>query len=195
MKVGVDIDNTTLVFQPYWAELYEEWFGVSVDSEILDTWSALVTGTHFESSYEFFEWFARAGGWDTMPWEKGAPGGIDALLDGGHSVTFVTARSNPHSVEAAKRWFAASPWGKQLGVQLVTHAERKSTVPCSIYVDDAAHNAEEIIDAGKPVIVFDKPWNQELDESYLSDDHRELLFRAHTWEEVVFYVNEFGRAS
>jgi hypothetical protein len=188
MKIGVDIDNVTLEFQPFWAEVYEEWFGVAVDPEVLKDWDALIAGTHFKSGTAFFDWFARAGGWERMPWEKGAPGGIDALLERGHSVTFVTARSNPQSVEATKRWFANSPWGKQLGVQLVTHAERKSTVPCSIYVDDAPHNVEEIVNAGKPAIVFDKPWNQEL----VTGD---LVLRAYSWFEVVSLIEDIGGAA
>lgn len=160
MKLGVDLDNTVLVFQPFWAELYNEWFDKNLNLEKLTEWDDLKEKTHFESHAEFFEWFARADGWRKMPFERGAPGGLDALVAAGHQLTFITAR-NGEAVVPTQEWFAMSPWYSKKH-HLVTARDDKWSIPCSIYIDDSPRVINGLIDAGKPVIIMDKPWNKTI---------------------------------
>jgi uncharacterized HAD superfamily protein len=180
MRIGLDIDNVTLEFQPYWIELYENWFDLPFDHSYAGTWDGIVDGTHFNNAQEFFSWFDRAGGWDDMPYEVGAPGGIDALLSRGHQIVFVTSRNGDTASNATARWLRESPWGSSLYVQLRTGVQNKLVVPASVYVDDAPHHIEQIAQE-RPVIVFDKPWNQHVDP--------DVAVRAKNWHQVVEWVD------
>jgi 5'-nucleotidase len=55
----------------------------------------------------------------------------------------------------------------------------KPEVEADCYVDDASHNVEALREAGNHVIVFDAPYNREVDGP-----------RAHTWGEVEELVKE-----
>jgi 5'-nucleotidase len=54
---------------------------------------------------------------------------------------------------------------------------RKPEVEADAYVDDAPHNVLELRRAGNPVIVFDQPYNRDLDG-----------LRAETWPQVETLV-------
>ena len=47
-----------------------------------------------------------------------------------------------------------------------------------IFIDDAIHNAENIITAGIPVLLLDSPWNQ-------TDTLPPLITRVFSWQEIV----------
>jgi 5'-nucleotidase len=55
----------------------------------------------------------------------------------------------------------------------------KPEVEADCYVDDASHNVEALRDAGNHVIVFDAPYNRDVDGP-----------RAHSWAEVEELVKE-----
>jgi uncharacterized HAD superfamily protein len=180
MRIAVDLDNVTLSFQDHWAQLYAEWFDTHIDPVELTAWDAITDATHFRTGAEFFDWFHRAGGWDNMPWIPGAPGGIDHLIGSGHQVTFVTARSGD-AVRKTRDWHQWSPWPD---VPL-RFAITKSALDLDLYIDDAPPVAQDVLASGKPVIVFDQPWNRDLPQ-------QPLLYRAHGWREVVEYVEAWG---
>lgn len=183
MRVGIDIDNVTLNFDPYWVELYEEWFDLPANYDYLGSWDSIVTATHFSRHDQFFDWFNRAGGWRDMPWEPGAPGGIDTLVDLGFLPVFVTTRDG-HAVEPTVEWHKSSPFNR---IQLYTGIRSKTSVPCSAYVDDAPHHCRQLHDAGRFVVVFDQPWNQDVETD------GETIVRATNWHEVVDWLDTFRR--
>lgn len=182
MKIGVDLDNTTVTFN--WRRLYNDYFDADVPLESTG-WDDLVTQTHFENGEAFFDWFARAGGWDDMPWELGARGGIDELLDAGHIVEFITARGQ-EAREATLRWHASSPWAKSTRVTLRAD---KWSIPCSVYIDDSPHTITGLFVHGKNVIIYDQPWNQELNLPVVDFRPGELM-RARGWHDVVSFVRK-----
>ena len=47
-----------------------------------------------------------------------------------------------------------------------------------IFIDDALHNAENIITAGVPVLLLDSPWNQ-------TNTLHPLITRVHSWKEIL----------
>jgi len=59
----------------------------------------------------------------------------------------------------------------------------KPQVEADAYIDDAAHNIVALREAGNTVIVFDQPYNRDLEGP-----------RAHTWGEVETIVGELAAA-
>lgn len=161
MKIGVDLDNVVFTFQPFWGELYNHWYDKHVNVDLLVDWDDLITQTHFEKYSEFFAWFDRAEGWAKMPMERGAAGGLDELVAKGHSLTFITARSAGAFDETA-RWVQTCPWGTAVRSKMVFDKADKWNVPCGVYIDDSPSVINGLIDAGKPVVIFDKPWNKTI---------------------------------
>lgn len=186
MIVGVDLDGTTVDFQYHWANLYIDYFDVDIPAPKLDEYDALLSYTHFKDAGHFFKWFARAGGWKNQPYILGARGGVDALLDAGHRVRFITDRP-ANAVNATWDWFNESPWALETELHI---RPDKHMVPCDVYIDDTPRKIQELLDVGKRVIVFDQPWNQEV------EDGKEYCWRAYDWKDVVSLVRgleEFGR--
>ena len=186
-RIAIDIDNVTLEFQPYWQELYETWFGVPVIEEYMGEWDAVVDGTHFETSQEFFAWFDRAGGWDDMPWVPGAPGAIEHLAKS-NSIVFVTSRSGPAATAATQRWFKRHEDESWPNAQLRVSVMNKTVVPASVYIDDAPHHIDDLFDLDRNVIIFDQPWNQGIED--VLPDGVGRLWRAENWFDVIEIIEE-----
>lgn len=170
MRIGIDLDNSALEFQGHWADRYHEWFNVWVYP---DQWDALTSATHFEDNDEWFRWASVAGVWRDMPWVPGACGFIDRALTFGHQVMFLTARNDVGAIQQTLEWFATIPFSNpslyRFPAELRTGMSRKSVVPCGIYFDDAPHVLEELVGAGKNVVVFDRPWNRDVEGQRLYD--------------------------
>jgi 5'-nucleotidase len=168
MRVGIDLDGVTVDFIGRLSQLHEEWFGTPVKPTQWD----FIGQTAFESYDELYEWFDELEGWGSCPYIQGAPGAILSILDRGWHAAFVTARSGVAGHQTAL-WHRQGYWNKR--VPLYTGMGNKSNVPCSVYIDDAPANVEQLEAAGKTVILFDQPWNQDVD----------TLYRAKGWDEVL----------
>jgi uncharacterized HAD superfamily protein len=185
VKIGVDVDDTTLAFCDHWVELYQLWFDRYVDPAALTHWEALVTETHFADKRAFFEWFARARGWETMPYVPGAPGGLDRLVAAGHELVFGTARSRDAD-RPTLAWWRSSPWAHHSTLR--TNLQRKSLTNCDVYIDDSPAVIEELVRTGKSVIIFDRPWNQDAEIAFSVAYGAPPVVRAHDWHEVTNHV-------
>lgn len=181
-RIAIDIDNVTLNWQRRWIELYQTWFGEVLDIENLGTWTACVDETHFETSAEFFTWFDGARGWDDMDWVRGAPGAIQDLARQ-HSIVFVTSRHTDEAHNATVRWFRQWEhlWD---GAQLRTKAGNKLSTPSSIHIDDSPHVIEQFVEAKRPIIIFDQPWNKDVHEG------TGPVWRARGWTDVLEIIEE-----
>lgn len=178
MRVGIDIDGVTLDFHGALRDAYHTWFGVKVPE--FKKWSDPLELMHFETYKELWDWCDHAQVWHNLPYVPGAPGAIDSLLKAGHSVVFVTSRSGA-AAAAAEFWHVESPWRRQ--TQLVTGlGDTKHSVPCTVYVDDSPAVIKALIGAGRPVVVFDRPWNRDLKD----------VNRAKDWTEALAWVEELG---
>jgi hypothetical protein len=175
MRVGIDLDGTTVDFIGRLSELHEEWFGTPVKPT---QWEFLHL-TSFDSYDELYEWFDEVDGWGSCPYIKGAPGGIIEVLERGWHAAFVTARSGTAG-HTTVQWHRNSYWHKR--VPLYTGMGNKANVPCSAYVDDAPHNFHQLTLAGKNVVLLDQPWNRDVDTPY----------RAKEWTEVLEILDVFA---
>lgn len=80
------------------------------------------------------------------------------------------------------------------GVVIQSDGQKKSEVPgIDVYIDDAKHNLEELLDNTEAsVIQFVQPWNEDFEPRNLLQGAR--LFRAYSWTEVVGWVTRLKEA-
>jgi 5'(3')-deoxyribonucleotidase len=80
------------------------------------------------------------------------------------------------------------------GVVIQSDGQKKSEVPgIDVYIDDAKHNLEELLDNTEAsVIQFVQPWNEDFEPRNLLQGAR--LFRAHNWREIVGWVTRLKEA-
>jgi 5'-nucleotidase len=116
----------------------------------------------------------------TMPAIEGVAETLWRLSDAGVWIRLITHRlyaNFGHAVAVAD----TVTWLDQVGIPYrdLCFLGRKPEVQADAYVDDAPHNIAELRRAGNPVIVFDQPYNRELDG-----------LRARTWVDVEELVTE-----
>lgn len=116
----------------------------------------------------------------TMPAIEGVAETLWRLSDAGVWIRLITHRlyaNFGHAVAVAD----TVTWLDQVGIPYrdLCFLGRKPEVQADAYVDDAPHNIAELRRAGNPVIVFDQPYNRELDG-----------LRAHSWLDVEELVVE-----
>ena len=68
----------------------------------------------------------------------------------------------------------------------VIMANNKSLIKGDILVDDGLHN---LYDGSYIKVLFDKPWNRNVDKSKLTD----IIHRVHNWDEIVRLVEDLCR--
>jgi uncharacterized HAD superfamily protein len=71
------------------------------------------------------------------------------------------------------------------GFHILGFDEPKSSVPADIYIDDSADNIRELWkNTSKPLILIDRPWNQDLATMNIR------TYRARDFDEAIAYVKE-----
>ena len=174
MRIGIDVDGVTLDFHRALRERYEEWFGREVPE--FRRWNDPLDLLHFDTWGDMWAWADRADVWHDMHRVPGAPGAIDALLDAGPQVAFVTSRSEV-AASAARRWHRASPWIGRSSL-FTDLGANKFLVKCSVYVDDAPSVIKALRREGKQVIRFHREWNK----------HMRATPSAKSWDEVLGHI-------
>lgn len=182
MRLGLDIDNCLVDWQDHWAELYRQWFDdwscFDYDKEAeawpLDAWDACLTHTRFNDMQEFYRWFARAGGWDTIPWENGAQGFLYDLKQLQIPFVFVTSRPPEGRYSAVK---LASEWGTSVHFCPNDQKWTSFGADCAdgIWVDDAPEVLQSLADHDRTSIRFARPWNEGSPATYTAQGWNEVL--------------------
>jgi 5'(3')-deoxyribonucleotidase len=188
VKVCVDLDGVTLAFHARFEELYNLWFDREIDPEVdRSDWDWILTGSHFEKYEQLWGWFDRAGGWWNQAYVPGAPGGIDRLVSAGHEIVFGTARNRIYGAERPTvEWWRKSPWAEYS--RLRQGLRDKSLTQADIYIDDSPAVIEQLVGAGKAVVIFDRPWNQDAEIAFSVAYGAPPVVRAHDWHEVTDHV-------
>jgi 5'(3')-deoxyribonucleotidase len=114
----------------------------------------------------------------SMPAVDGVADALWRLSDAGVWIRLITHRLYTnwgHAVAVAD----TVAWLDDVGIPYrdLCFLGQKPEVEADAYVDDAPHNVLELRRAGNPVIVFDQPYNRDLDG-----------MRAETWPEVEVLV-------
>lgn len=177
-RIGLDLDGVTYDFQSTYVYLLEHYRDVDFPPG-LDWW------TTWDSADAFTTEADRAWVWTTGidlglfrygHLKKGAIDGVAALAKLG-DVEVVS-----HRPRAAVRDTLAFLTYTQLplaGVHLLTSEEPKSGIGCDVYIDDGPHVIEELQKAGKEVVVYSAPYNQES-----------MGLRAYGWDDIPKLVEE-----
>ncbi len=191
--LGVDIDNVLADYTGGLRRVVAAGTG-RAETELPDpaTWGAYEEWGFDERTFE--RWHRRAvvehrmfRDLDPMP---GAAEALRRLSEGGVRIRIVTHRlylSGTHSIVAGDtaQWLddhAVPYWD-------LCMIARKGDVGCDVYVDDAPHNVLHLRERGHRVIVFDWPYNREVDGEPLAGP------RARDWGEVEAHARRllFGQ--
>jgi 5'(3')-deoxyribonucleotidase len=180
VRIGIDADNVLADFQGHWISLYEKWFQREVDPELATQWDCIVDGTHFENSSEFWAWAESVPEfWESMPAEPGAQGAVYELKRKGHELLVLTNRKDKASTPT-KIWVLEQlPHGSITSIHHIPGD--KSVVDCQLYIDDNPRRLVELAAKKPNVVIFDQPWNQEVET-------KPGLIRCKGWREVLEYV-------
>ena len=110
----------------------------------------------------------------SCPVEPGAVDAMRAIKAEGHDVLIVTYRPEI-SMEATVDWLDLNgfPYDE------VHSVADKGTVDWDVLVDDHGPTVSDLVAAGRDVILFDQPWNEEY----------EHLRRARGWGEVLMLLS------
>jgi len=184
--LGVDLDGVVGDHTHRFREIFAELRGVDPESLPL------------ERSWDFHEWglddeqyahYHRIAVMEhdmfaTMPVMPGAAEALWRLSDAGIWIRIITHRLYVHWGHA-KAIGDTAAWldEHRIPYRDLCFLGAKPQVEADAYIDDAAHNIAALRDAGNTVIVFDQPYNRELDGP-----------RATTWAEVESIVGDLVTA-
>ena len=181
MRLLFDFDEVINTMTRHWVDTLNCVYGTSVKFEEVNEWEmrkAFPTLTEDEI-YNPLHLQVFWNGVKIMP---GAKEGIQYLLSQGHEIYIVTS-SHPNIIQWKAEWLQRElpeiPWSN------VIVAHNKSLVCGDVLVDDGLHNLYE----GSYIkVLFDKPWNQNVDKSKLAD----TIHRIYNWEEIVKFIERLG---
>lgn len=179
LRVGLDCDNVLYPFTDGFARVAER-LGLRLASqrpvlrwEFWRDWGLTVD--------QFNEVFT-AGAADGHIFEcedplPGAVEGVRRLVDAGHEVHLVTARSWPGCEQVCRT--ATYRWLGLHGFPLhsVTFTDDKTVVECDLFVDDQPDVYRLVDDAGEAVPVL---WHHSSNEG-----HRSIRHRLHGWDDLA----------
>lgn len=119
--------------------------------------------------------------------EMDAIGNVSEILwklsDEGHHIRVITSRfvksgQNAQVVSSTAIWLDKY----DIPYRDIMFVKNKTDVYADIYIDDAGYNIEAYRAAGSNFIIFDAPYNQNVEG-----------LRAYTWNEVYDYIKEHER--
>lgn len=181
MRIGLDLDGTSIDFDKAWVDRYNDWFDAEVDIEDVRAngkWHAFNRFTHFGTVDTFWAWAMQVPDfWLRMEPIRGALGGIYHLLRMGHEFVVITHRHE--SAQAETEEWLHRHWphrGHELPEQ--HYAVDKGLVDCDLWIDDAPHVISRLMDAEKHVVKYDRPYN----------DRTHATATVGSWREFVAYV-------
>lgn len=181
MLIGVDIDGVVSDSYPFWLQELNRHFGKSV---------SVITNYQMNldfdvSSEDMNDYFVRhAEHLLSMPEVvSGAREGIETLLQEGHEVIYVTART-PAEKEVTVRWLTEKgiPHEHVLFTGFKSKLDIVKQWGIEVFVEDYPVNAKLIAESGVPVLLLNASYNQEK----LSAG----IIRCQNWGEIVQGIRE-----
>jgi len=176
VRIGVDIDGVVSDSYPFWLDELNRHFGKNIT--VIDDYDMhLVFNVPREDMNNFF--VGNVERLMTMP--KPVPGakeGIEALLQEGHEVIYVTARTVEEK-DVTVRWLTMSeiPHEHVLFTGFKSKVDVVKEWGIEVFIEDYHVNAKLIAESGVPVLLLDTSYNQ-----------KELttgITRCHSWDEIL----------
>ncbi|SHI60277.1 5' nucleotidase, NT5C type [Desulfosporosinus lacus] len=181
MRIGVDIDGVISDSYPIWLQELNRHYGKNIP--FIDDYNMHVAfDVTTEDMNDFFE--TNIERLLMMPEPvPGAKEGIETLLQEGHEIIYITART-PEQKDLTVRWFAL----REIHHKHVLFTGFGSKVDfvkewgIEAFIEDYQVNAKLIAECGVPVFLLNASYNQE-----------ELppgITRCHSWEEIITGIQE-----
>lgn len=197
MRIALDVDDVCLEFNKMLCTKIAEEFSTVIDIEDITHWDWWndTCDIAFPKN-NMWEWLkSNPSYWAEAPPMPGALNGIKELKRKGHTVHLVTSKPD---------WARQSMWAWLAkhnptvdGITIVTSRGNKLQHPQSklqavghlhdMIIDDKAETCLEWEKTGKAVILFDRPWNRDVEES-------SNLRRAKNWTEILRLVEMFEQS-
>lgn len=183
MRIGVDIDGVVSDSYPVWLQELNRHYGKNIP-HVEDYDMHLAFDVTMEDMNDFFE--TNVERLLMMPEPiAGAKEGIETLLQEGHEVIYITARTLEQK-DLTVRWFAL----REIHHEHVLFTGFGSKVDfvkqweIEAFIEDYQVNAKLISECGVPVFLLDASYNQE-----------ELppgITRCHSWDEIITGIQEIS---
>ena len=176
MRIGVDIDGVISDSYPVWLQELNRHYGKNI-TVLEDYEMHLVFDVPWDDMNQFF--VQNTEKLLTMPKPiPGAIAGIETLINEGHEVIYLTART-PEEEEVTLRWFAqyAVPYERILFTGFQSKADLAKKWSMEAFIEDYLVNARAIAATGIPVFLYNTSYNQgELPPK---------VTRCYNWEQVL----------
>ncbi|EHQ87519.1 5' nucleotidase, NT5C type [Desulfosporosinus youngiae] len=176
MRIGVDIDGVISDSYPLWLQELNRHYGKNIP-DIVDYNMHVAFGVTSDDMNEFFE--TNVERLLMMPEPiPGAKEGIETLLQDGHEIIYVTART-PEQKDLTVRWFSLREIHHEhvLCTGFGSKADVVKEWGIEAFIEDYQVNAKLIAECGVPVFLLNASYNQE-----------ELppgIIRCHSWDEII----------
>ena len=154
-RAGIDIDGVLYKWEPAARFLLRHYRDYQLEPS---------------QSWDYIKDHIDRGTWDwlwTVGIQKGLfrhgncyMGAFEALkhINKTHDITLITSRPR-EAVEDTLAWVAYHKIPAR-EVHILGEGQKKSAVPCDWYLDDNVANAVDLSSTGKPVVLWDRPWNK-----------------------------------
>lgn len=176
MRIGIDIDGVVSDSYRAWVRELNQHFGTNI-LELKNYNLCVDFGVSWEEMGKFFE--ENVAYLFQIPEPMaGAKEGIERLLNKGHEITYVTARSL-NQKEYTLNWMKKHkiPHEEILFTGMESKVDYILKWDLEVMLEDFLGNAQEIAEAGVPVLLLDASYNQgELPAG---------IIRCQDWQEIV----------
>jgi len=141
------------------------------------------------------EWLGEDGFFEDLEPVGGAIDGFNALRRSGHDVVIATSIPGVavHSFTGKRRWLKRH--FPDFSLKNFVAISRKGLLEGDVLIDDATHNINDWIEAGRDVaLVFDAPWNRNINENLSPRRGETFILRVRNWDEVLGFLGGWSEA-
>jgi len=175
MRIGLDVDGTVYDWESNFRSMLHRFHGLNLPVSV--EWDSI------EKSCTVEQWSSV---WDSGRAElftgglyyHGAQRFVKELVDLKHEVVFITA--TPHNVRVLRAQCLFEDFPGIVGVVFTEPgSDDKGLVRCDLFVDDKPDVIITMSEMSRPIVVIDRPWNQNIAH----------VPRAYSWEGLLQMVN------
>lgn len=172
MRLGIDLDGPVVHSTPYWTERFSQHFQRHFPME------EIALGIHLKP--DLLAYFDQHEGdlyWQPPP-TTGAPEGLQRLKAKGRELHYISART-PRVQALTQKWLTQHgiPFDSLHLLEGGNKALHCEKLGIELMIEDSPHHAVAIAQTGVPVLLFDTPYNGQVDHP--------LVTRCHSWDDIL----------